>query len=162
MRIKNGKIIANIITFVFLVFFISLTTFTISQFGINFLEKFQNESGKQSAQLLRNDKNNEELKELTIKVSPNQKKQAYFQRKFSEDNITNIDDQDYMSVILNQENGKEVLFHGNFKLSYLEWLNDDEVKIYKGCGSSCLVSYVVNTNTKEINEFVEKTIEQTP
>lgn len=161
MRIKNEKIVANIITFSFVVFFISLTTLTISQFGINFLENFQNKSGEQSAQLFRNEKN-EELKELTLKVSPNQKKQAYFQRKFSEDDITNIDDQDYISVILDQGNGKEVLFQGNFRLSYLEWLNDDEIKIYKGCGSSCLVSYVVDTNTKEANEVVEKTIEQIP
>jgi hypothetical protein len=129
-----------------------------SQFRINFSEKLQTESVDLSAQLLHSEKNGE-LKKLTLKFSPDQKKQAYFQRKFSKDNVIDIGDQDYISVILDQGNKKEILFQGNFKLSYLEWLNNDEVKIYKGCGSSCLVSYVVNTNTKRVSEIVERIIE---
>ena len=76
--------------------------------------------------------------------------------------MTDIGDEDYISVILDQESKKEVLFQGNSRLSYLEWLNDDEIKVYKGCGFSCLLSYVVNTKTKEDNEFVEKIIEYAP
>ena len=145
--------------FIFVVFFILFSSLTARQAKINLSEKFQNEQVELSTQLL-HDKKNQDLKELTLKASPNQEKQAYFQRKLSKDNVTNIDDQDYISVILDQGNKREVLFQGNFKLSYLEWLNDDEVKIYKGCGSSCLMSYVVNTNTKQISEFVEKIIER--
>ena len=55
-----------------------------------------------------------------------------------------------------------MLFQGNFRLSYLEWLNDNEIKVYKGCGSSCLLSYVVNIKTKEVDELVEKIIEHAP
>jgi len=153
MKTNTKKTVLNISTLVPVTFFILLTTLTIS-LGVNISENYQNEQ----VQLLYKGKN-EELKELTLKVSPDQKKQAYFQRKFSKDNVTEIDDHDYISVILDQGNKKEVIFKGNFRLSYLEWLNNDEVKIYKGCGSSCLLSYVVNTNTRQVSQFVEKIIE---
>ena len=130
---KNKKITTNIISLIFIVFFVLLATLMLSQLGINSSKKIKNELREEPAQLFHN-RENEELKELTLKISPNQKKQAYFQKKLTEDNVTNIDDEDYISVILDQGNKKEVLFQGNFRLSYLEWLNDDEVKIYKGCG----------------------------
>ena len=158
---KNKKTITNIIPLIFIVFFVLLATLMTSQFGINFSKKFKNELKEEQAQLLHR-KENEELKELTLKISPNQKKQAYFQKKFTEDNVTDISDEDYISVILDQESKKEVLFQGNFRLSYLEWLNDNEIKVYKGCGSSCLLSYVVNIKTKEVDELVEKIIEHAP
>jgi len=158
---KNKKTTTNIISLIFIVFFVLLATLMISQLGINFSKKFKNELKEEQAQLLHR-KENEELKELTLKISPNQKKQAYFQKKFTEDNVTDISDEDYISVILDQESKKEVLFQGNFRLSYLEWLNDDDIKVYKGCGSSCLLIYVVNTKTKEVNELVEKIIEYSP
>jgi len=158
MKTKTKKAALNISTLVLVMFFALLTILAISRLGISFSENYQNELVALSEQLLHKEKNIE-LKELTLKVSPNQKKQAYFQRKFGKGNVTEIDDRDYVSVILDQGNKKEVLFQGNFRLSYLKWLNDDEVKIYKGCGSSCLVSYVVNTNTKQVSEFVEKVIE---
>ena len=158
---KNKKTITNIISLIFIVFFVLLATLMTSQLGINFSKKFKNELKEEPVQLLHR-KENEELKELTLKISPNQKKQAYFQKKFTEDNVTDIGDEDYISVILDQESKKEVLFQGNFRMSYLEWLNDDEIKVYKGCGSSCLLSYVVNTKTKEVNERVEKIIKYAP
>ena len=158
---KNKKTTTNIISLIFIVFFVLLATLMISQLGINFSKKFKNELKEEQAQLLHR-KENEELKELTLKISPNQKKQAYFQKKFTEDNVTDISDEDYISVILDQESKKEVLFQGNFRLSYLEWLNDNEIKVYKGCGSSCLLSYVVNIKTKEVDELVEKIIEHAP
>lgn len=155
---KNKETITNIISLIFIVFFVLLATLMLSQLGINSSKKIKNELREEPAQLFHN-RENEELKELTLKISPNQKKQAYFQKKLTEDNVTNIDDEDYISVILDQGNKKEVLFQGNFRLSYLEWLNDDEVKIYKGCGSSCLMSYIVNIGTRRISESVEKIIE---
>ena len=158
MKTRTIKTASKVSLLILTVFFILPTTWVIGQLRTNFSENYQSERVESSVQLLHREKN-EELKELTLKASPDQKKRAYFQRKFSKDNVSEIGNYDYISVILDQGNKKEVLFQGNFRLSYLEWLNDDEVKIYKGCGSSCLVSYVVDINTKQVSEFVEKIID---
>ena len=92
---KNKKTITNIISLIFIVFFVLLATLMTSQLGIDFSKKFKNELKEEPAQLLHREEN-EELKELTLKISPNQKKQAYFQKKFTEDNVTDIGDEDYI------------------------------------------------------------------
>jgi len=50
---------------------------------------------------------NAELKQLSLRTSPDQQKHAYFQRKFSRDNISKIDDSDYISVVLEQDGKNE-------------------------------------------------------
>lgn len=98
---------------------------------------------------------NKELKEWSIKYSPDGKKAAFYQNKFVTD-IKNIGDPDYTSLIVEQGGRTDIVFQGNFHLSHFEWLDNDKIKVYKGCGSSCLLSYVVNINTKQFKESVEK------
>lgn len=99
---------------------------------------------------------NRALKERSLQLSPDGLKVAYFQQKFI-NSIKEISDPDYALLIVEQQDGQpEVVFKNNFRLSYFEWLNNDEIKVYKGCGSGCLLSYVVNTHTKQYKESIEK------
>ena len=77
---KNKETITNIISLIFIVFFVLLATLITSQLGINFSKKFKNELKEEPAQLLHR-KENEELKELTLKVSPQSKKTSLFSKK---------------------------------------------------------------------------------
>lgn len=101
------------------------------------------------------EKENADLKERSLEHSPNGKKVAYYQHKFVTD-IKEIGDPDYKSLIIEQNGKKEVIFQGNFRLSNFEWINNNEIKVYKGCGSSCLLSYVVNVKSKKHKESVEQ------
>src|SRR3989338_2158275 len=67
---------------------------------------------------------NEELKERSLLLSPDGKKFAYFQHKFVTD-ISEIGDNDYVSLVVEEkEKGQGVVFTGNFRLSYFEWLDN--------------------------------------
>lgn len=101
------------------------------------------------------DEENIQLKEWSQKSSPNGKKVAYYQNKFVHD-IKEIGDPDYTSLIVEKNGNKETIFQGNFHLSHFEWLNNNEIKVYKGCGSNCLLSYVVNIHSKKYRESVEQ------
>lgn len=101
------------------------------------------------------EKENADLKERSLEYSPSGNKVAYYQHKFVTD-IKEIGDPDYKSLILEQNGKKEIIFQGNFRLSTFEWLNNNEIKVYKGCGSSCLLSYVVNVQSKKYKESVEQ------
>jgi len=98
---------------------------------------------------------NAQLKEWSQKSSPNGKKVAYYQNKFVT-GIKEIGDPDYTSLIVEQNSRKEIVFQGDFHLSHFEWLNDNEIKVYKGCGSSCLLSYVVKVQSKKYIESIEQ------
>ena len=98
---------------------------------------------------------NQRLREFSTRNSPDGKKVAYYQNKFVDD-IESIGDPDYASLLVEQNGQTAVVFQDNFRLSSFEWLTNDEIKIYKGCGSGCLLSYVVNVNTKDFQESVEK------
>lgn len=98
---------------------------------------------------------NADLKTRSLEYSPDGKKVAYYQHKFVTD-IKEIGDPDYKSLIIEQNGKKEIIFQGNFRLSTFEWLNNNEIKVYKGCGSSCLLSYVVNIQSKKYKESVEQ------
>lgn len=100
--------------------------------------------------------NNKELKERSLKFSPDGAKKAYFQNKLVLD-IGDIGNSDYVSLIVEKENGQSTtIFQDNFHLGQFEWLNNKEIKAYKGCGSGCLLSYVINVDTKQVKEFLEK------
>jgi len=47
--------------------------------------------------------------------------------------------------------GKSIkkVYEGSFKTSYWEWLNNEEVVVYYGCGTECIVAYVINVNSGE-------------
>ncbi|PJC33261.1 hypothetical protein CO051_01755 [Candidatus Roizmanbacteria bacterium CG_4_9_14_0_2_um_filter_39_13] len=101
------------------------------------------------------EKGNADLKERSLEHSPDNRKVAYYQNKFVMD-IKTIGDRDYTSLIVEQNDKKETIFQGNFHLSYFEWMNNNKIKVYKGCGSSCLLSYIIDINTKQFEESVEK------
>ncbi|OGI28996.1 MAG: hypothetical protein A2288_01095 [Candidatus Moranbacteria bacterium RIFOXYA12_FULL_44_15] len=102
--------------------------------------------------------NNEDLKERSLKASPDGKKKAYFENKLVLD-IRDIGNSDYASLIVEKENGeKEAVFQDNFHVGWFEWLNNIEIKAYKGCGSGCLLSYVINVNTKDVKEYLENAV----
>lgn len=98
---------------------------------------------------------NADLKTRSLEYSPDGNKVAYYQHKLVDD-IEKIGDPDYTSLIVEQNGKTKVVFQGNFRLSTFEWLNNNEIKVYKGCGSSCLLSYVVNVQSKKYKESVEK------
>lgn len=101
------------------------------------------------------DRENQDLKNRSSEVSPDGKKTAYFQHKFVT-NIESIGDPDYTSLILEQGKKTDILFQSNFHISHFEWLNNNEIKVYKDCGSGCLLSYVVNIHNKHAIESIEK------
>lgn len=47
--------------------------------------------------------------------------------------------------------GKSIkkVYEGSFKTSYWEWLNNEEVVVYYGCGAECMVAYVIDVNSSE-------------
>lgn len=97
-------------------------------------------------------RDNENLKQSTLKFSPSGKKHAYFQHKFTT-NIKEIGDEDYTSLIVNHKGREETVFQGSFRLSYFEWLNDEEIAVYRSCGTECLIAYIVNLETKAHREL---------
>ena len=103
--------------------------------------------------------NNKELKERSLKFSPDGTKRAYFQNKFVFD-ISDIGNSDYVSLMVNNENGQSAtVFQDNFHVLHFEWLNNKEIKAYKDCGSGCLLSYVINVDTKDVKEHLENAVE---
>ena len=95
---------------------------------------------------------NEDLKERSLEISPNKRKSAYFQNKFTEDS-KNIGDSDYVSVIVEQEEKQETVFQEDYHLSSLEWLDDREIVVYRSCGTECMIAYIVDTETKKQQEI---------
>ncbi len=91
---------------------------------------------------------NEELKERSLLFSPDGKKSAYFQHKFITE-ISEIGDNDYVSLAVEEKEKRQVVFTGNFRLSYFEWLNDGEIAVYQGCGTECMVAYHIDLIKKQ-------------
>lgn len=103
--------------------------------------------------------NNKELKKRSLKFSPDGTKRAYFQNKFVFD-ISDIGNSDYVSLIVEKENEQsDTVFQDNFHLGRFEWLNNKEIKAYKDCGSGCLLSYIINVDTKDVKEYLENAVE---
>lgn len=92
---------------------------------------------------------NQDLKELSQKSSPSGKKLAYFQAKSTENDISQIGDKDYMSIMVEDGANETAVFKGDFHLSSLEWLTDDELVVYRSCGTECITANLVNTKTAE-------------
>lgn len=97
-------------------------------------------------------RDNESLRESTFKFSPDGKKAAYFQHKFT-NSVEGIGDFDYTSLVIDKSGRIETLFQSDFRLSYFEWLNDEEIAVYRSCGTECMTAYVINLNTKLPQEF---------
>lgn len=41
------------------------------------------------------------------------------------------------------------VYEGSFKTSYWEWLNNEEVVVYYGCGTECMVAFIIDVNSGE-------------
>jgi Tol biopolymer transport system component len=98
-------------------------------------------------------RDNESLKQNTLKVSTTGKKRAYFQHKFTTD-IKEIGDRDYTFLVVEQEGKREKVFQGDFRLSYFEWLTDEEIAVYRNCGTECMIAYIVDLKTKTPRELM--------
>ncbi len=98
------------------------------------------------------ERDNKILKVSTFKFSPDRKRAAYFQNKLTTD-IKEIGDRDYTSLVIDQEGKTETVFQSDFRLSYFEWLDDREVVVYRGCGTECMLAYIVDIDTKKYREI---------
>lgn len=119
--------------------------------GIENLNELNTSRGKKNIdydELVRiYEKENQLLRERTLKVSPSGKRSAYFKQRLIIDSEDKWD-QDHTSVIIESEDTKETVFQGDERLSFLEWLNDDEIVVYRGCGTECMQAYIVDLKTK--------------
>lgn len=122
---------------------------------INFLKKKYVSFNERKKELEGYKLHNQELKKRSLEYSPNGKKVAYFHNKFIVD-IKEIGDDDFASLIVESDGKTKVLFQGNHRLGYFEWLNNEQIKLYVGCGSSCLINYIIDVETGKYEESVEK------
>ena len=118
---------------------------TISVVTTNLLPNILSENGRKELFKQRN----QSLKELSQKSSPGGKKLACFQAKYTKDEISQIGDKDYMSVMVKDGVNKTSVFKSDFHLSNLEWLADDELVVYRSCGTECITADLINIKTTE-------------
>jgi hypothetical protein len=62
--------------------------------------------------------------------------------------------QNYTSLIISQGYGSAPVevYRGNYHTSSWEWEDIDHVKVYNNCGTCCRYYYLININTREIEE----------
>lgn len=117
------------------------------------LDKVLGISEDDTGELIREYKrDNESLKINTIKRSPSGKNTAYFQHKFAKD-LKEMDDEDYAYIVVDQGIKAEPVFKSDFRLTDFEWLFDDELAVYRDCGTECVIAYVVNIDTKKYEQL---------
>jgi len=171
MKIKSGKLIKTIFTFLLLSsFFVLAVISTINLVRINQMEEAQdrlegllfsnfddrvlskskvepetsNKVVAQSAQSEQERLNsyNQSLKNRSLKFSPNKSSAAYFQERPEQNGTDTV-------VVVIEQNGKtEDLFQGGHRLSSFEWLNDRELVIYRSCGTECMSATIIDIDTK--------------
>lgn len=97
-------------------------------------------------------RDNESLKESTRQPSPDGKSYAYLQHKFIKD-LKEMNDGDYTYVNVYYDWGDQPVFKSDFRVSSFEWVNDEELVVYRGCGTECTAAYIVNIETKKYREL---------
>lgn len=115
-------------------------------------EGFDGSSEGAAARLKIYEQENKELRERTLSPSPDGGRLAYYQHKFISD-LTEIEDEDYTSLVVKEKERKQIVFTGNFRLSYFEWLNDEEMAIYRDCGTECMVAYHIDLLKNETHRL---------
>jgi len=95
---------------------------------------------------------NRELKDRTLLPSPNGRKLAFYHHKFISD-LTEIDDKDYTSLVIEEKGKRRTVFAGDHTLSFFEWLDDNEIAVYQDCGTECMMVYLVETQTGRAHRF---------
>ncbi len=55
----------------------------------------------------------------------------------------------YIALEITDKSGKnkKEIYRGDHHTSYFEWLNEDEVVVYYGCGTECMVGFVIDADT---------------
>lgn len=104
-------------------------------------------------QLAIHNKENADLKQRTLRMSPDGKRTAFYQNKFVTD-MSQLGDRDYTSLIVTSGDTSDVIFQGTFKLSGFEWLTNNTIEVGNNCGTGCMQKYAVNIFTKKYTESV--------
>jgi len=86
-----------------------------------------------------------------LKISPQNGMIGYFSflnySKLKETTESDYDNETSLSVMtIDGKNHKEV-YRGNYHTSDWEWLNEDEIVVYYGCGTECEVGFVIDAKT---------------
>lgn len=95
---------------------------------------------------------NKELKERSLLYSPSGLQIAYIEHKFIM-NISEIDNNDYVHLIVAQGENKRQVFSGNYQIGFFEWLSDDTIAVYKNCGTECMIAYRIELPTLQTHRF---------
>lgn len=98
------------------------------------------------------ERDNESLKESTRQPSPDGKSYAYLQHKFIKD-IKEMGDGDYTYVEAYYDWQEQPVFKSDFRVSSFEWVNEEELAVYRDCGTECTIAYIVNIKTKKYREL---------
>lgn len=101
---------------------------------------------------IEHERDNESLKESTRQSSPDGKSYAYLQHKFIKD-IREIGDGDYTYVEAYYDWQEQPVFKSDFRVSSFEWVNEEELAVYRDCGTECTIAYIVNIKTKKYREL---------
>ena len=85
-----------------------------------------------------------------LKISSEKTKLGYFvnlNSLNSPDKETDYENHTALMIIdVNGQNKKEI-YRGSYHTSNWEWLNENEVVVYYGCGTECMVGFVTDTNS---------------
>ena len=83
---------------------------------------------------------------------------GYFQnvQKRHQPSPVNMDEyyKNYVKLMIKKEDNEEPyeIYRGDVHTSYWEWRDNKHVIVYYGCGTHCLYYYVININTKEVED----------
>lgn len=85
-----------------------------------------------------------------LKIAPEKTKLGYFvdlNSLNSSDKETDYEKHTALMIIdVNGQNKKEI-YRGSYHTSNWEWLNENEVVVYYGCGTECMVGFVTDTDS---------------
>lgn len=139
--------------FQLVLFIISISTLAVLVLWVGFLIRQGKISTLTLEQRLKiHERENRELKERSRLVSPTGEKTAYFQHKLITD-LSEIEDDDYTQLIIEENSRPETMFAGNFRVSFFEWLSDTEIAVYQDCGTECMITYYIDLATKHRRRF---------
>lgn len=105
-----------------------------------------------------NTANNRSIKKLTndacykshLKISPNGLLIGYYvDLNCLNGNVLHRDYENHTSLRIMDLDGanNKKIYTGSYHTSDWEWLNDDEVVVYYGCGTECIVGFVIDVET---------------
>ncbi|MFH1187614.1 MAG: hypothetical protein V1688_01995 [bacterium] len=133
------KIIIFLAALIFLALIISNALFLIKFDKIN--EKFL---------FLSKELANDGCDKSQLKISPDNLRLGYFidLNCINKNNLsTDYENHTSLRIVdLNKPVNREI-YKGSYHTSYWEWLSDNEVIVYYGCGTECMAGFVIDANT---------------